>query len=45
VPLYNLHKLWAGLRDAYQITGILQAKEMLIKLTDWWIGVVDDLSD
>lgn len=45
VPLYNLHKLWAGLRDAYQIAGIMQAKEMLIKLTDWWIGIVGDLSD
>jgi len=45
VPLYNLHKLWAGLRDAYQIAGIVQAKEMLVKLTDWWIGVVGNLSD
>jgi len=45
VPLYNLHKLWAGLRDAYQVAGILQAKEMLIKLTDWWISIVGDLSD
>jgi DUF1680 family protein len=45
VPLYNLHKLWAGLRDAYQIAGIMRAKEMLIKLTDWWIGVVGGLSD
>jgi DUF1680 family protein len=45
VPLYNMHKLWAGLRDAYQIAGILQAKEMLIKLTDWWTGEVGGLSD
>ncbi|OHB64877.1 MAG: hypothetical protein A2168_07035 [Planctomycetes bacterium RBG_13_50_24] len=45
VPLYNLHKLWAGLRDAYQIAGNQQAKAVLINLTDWWIGVVSKLSD
>jgi DUF1680 family protein len=45
VPLYNLHKLWAGLRDAYLIGGSEQAKDILIKLTDWWIGVVSNLSD
>jgi DUF1680 family protein len=45
VPLYNLHKLWAGLRDAYQIAGNQQAKAVLINLTDWWIGVVLKLSD
>lgn len=45
VPLYNIHKLWAGLRDAYLIGGNQQAKDVLIKLTDWWAGVVGDLSD
>lgn len=45
VPLYNLHKLWAGLRDAYLIAGNEQAREILIGLTDWWAGVVGDLSD
>ncbi len=45
VPLYNLHKLWAGLRDAYSIGGNQQAKEVLVKLTDWWLGVVANLSD
>ena len=45
VPLYNLHKLWAGLRDAYLIAGNEQAKDVLIKLTDWWISVVSNLSD
>lgn len=45
VPLYNMHKLWAGLRDVYQIAGIPKAKDMLIKLTDWWIGVVENLSN
>ncbi|MBN1360380.1 MAG: glycoside hydrolase family 127 protein [Sedimentisphaerales bacterium] len=45
VPLYNLHKLWAGLRDAYLIGGNEQAREVLVKLTDWWMGVVSGLSD
>ncbi len=45
VPLYNIHKLWAGLRDAYLIAGNEQAKEVLVNLTDWWAGVVADLSD
>jgi DUF1680 family protein len=45
VPLYNLHKLWAGLRDAYLIAGSQQAKEVLVRLTDWWAGVVAGLSD
>ncbi len=45
VPLYNIHKLWAGLRDAYLIAGSEQAKDVLIKLTDWWLDVVSNLSD
>lgn len=45
VPLYNLHKLWAGLRDAYLIAGNERAKDILIKLTDWWDGVAANLSD
>lgn len=35
VPWYNLHKLFAGLRDAYLIGGNIQAKEVLVKFTDW----------
>ena len=45
VPLYNIHKVYAGLRDAYLIGGKSEAKDMLIKLTDWMIGVVSTLSD
>lgn len=45
VPLYNIHKIYAGLRDAYLIGGKVEAKDMLVKLTDWMIGVVDNLSD
>lgn len=45
VPLYNIHKTYAGLRDAYQIGDKSQAKEMLIKLSDWMLRVTDGLSD
>ena len=45
VPLYNIHKTFAGLRDAYLQTGNSDAKEMLIKLTDWMMRLVANLSD
>ncbi|MBQ3658337.1 MAG: glycoside hydrolase family 127 protein [Bacteroidales bacterium] len=45
VPLYNIHKIFAGLRDAYLIAGKQDAKQMLIRLTDWMISVVEKLSD
>lgn len=45
VPLYNIHKIYAGLRDAYLQAGSEEAKEMLVKLTDWMIRLVSKLSD
>ncbi|MGD9930697.1 MAG: beta-L-arabinofuranosidase domain-containing protein [Mangrovibacterium sp.] len=45
VPLYNIHKIYAGLYDAYAFGGSDEAKEMLIQLTDWAIRLVKDLSD
>lgn len=45
VPLYNFHKILAGLRDAYQIGQSQLARTMLIELTDWVIDVVANLSD
>lgn len=45
VPLYNIHKIYAGLRDAYLQADSREAKEMLVKLTDWMIRVVSRLSD
>ena len=45
VPLYNIHKIYAGLRDAYVIAGRKQAKDMLVKLTDWMIQEVSQLTD
>ena len=37
VPLYNIHKVYAGLRDAYVIAGNEQAKKMLINFSDWFV--------
>jgi hypothetical protein len=45
VPLYNIHKLFAGLRDAYLLTGNEKAKSILIKLTDWFLDLTANLSD
>ncbi len=45
VPLYNIHKTYAGLRDAYLYTGSDQARRMLIAFTDWMIGITSGLSD
>ncbi|NCD72490.1 glycoside hydrolase family 127 protein [Mucilaginibacter agri] len=45
VPLYNLHKLLAGLRDAYLIAGKSQAKVILVQLTDYIDGVSHHLTD
>jgi len=45
VPLYNLHKTYAGLRDAYLYAGNEQAKTMLIRLTDWCLDLTAGLSD
>lgn len=45
VPLYNIHKIFAGLRDAYQIAGKEQAKPMLIELTDWFMELTSNFTE
>ena len=45
VPLYNIHKTYAGLRDAYVVAGQEDAKDMLIALTDWMMELVSGLND
>ena len=45
VPLYNIHKLFAGLSDAYLIAGNTEAKKILIKLSDWFIELIRPLTD
>ncbi|MFB9110338.1 glycoside hydrolase family 127 protein [Flavobacterium gyeonganense] len=45
VPIYNIHKLFAGLNDTYHYTGNEKAKDILIKLGDWFIELIRPLSD
>ncbi len=45
VPWYNLHKLFAGLRDAHLIGGSSQARLVLIQLADWADRLASTLSD
>jgi DUF1680 family protein len=44
VPFYNVHKVFAGLRDAYLYTGNKTAKLMLIRFADWFVGISSSLS-
>lgn len=45
VPWYNIHKTFAGLRDAYLYAHNQDAKIMLVKLSDWTIKLVENLSE
>lgn len=45
VPWYTLHKIMAGLRDAHQICGNAQARDVLIKLTNWAVNVTRDMNE
>lgn len=45
VPLYNIHKTYAGLRDAYLYAHSDLARQMLVSLTDWMIDITSGLSD
>jgi hypothetical protein len=45
VPLYNIHKLFAGLYDAWFYTGHQQALDVLIALSDYFVEVCSNLTD
>ncbi len=45
VPLYNIHKLFAGLHDAWVFTKNRQAYEVLIGLSDFFVNMCSNLSD
>ncbi|MCW1734221.1 glycoside hydrolase family 127 protein [Anaerorudis cellulosivorans] len=45
VPLYNIHKTYNGLLDAYIHVGSEQARDMLVKYTDWMLDITAGLSD
>ena len=45
VPWYNLHKIAAGLRDAWRYAGNEDARLMLVKFADWTLAITNALSD
>ena len=44
-PFYNLHKMFAGLRDAWVYCGNEQAKKLFLGFCDWEIDLTAGLSD
>lgn len=45
VPWYNIHKTFAGLRDAWAYAGDETAKEMFLSLCDWGLTIINPLTD
>lgn len=45
VPLYNIHKMYAGLRDAWLYGGSDTAQVIFLKFCDWGIKLCEGLSD
>ena len=44
-PFYNLHKMYAGLRDAWLYCGNEQAKSLFLQFCNWAIHITSGLSD
>lgn len=44
-PFYNIHKMYAGLRDAWLYCGNEQAKNLFLKFCDWAVDITHDLND
>ena len=44
-PFYNLHKMYAGLRDAWLYCGNEQAKSLFLGFCDWAIDLTAGLTD
>ena len=45
VPWYNVHKMYAGLRDAWMYTGSEDAKIIFLKFCDWAVNITASLTD
>ncbi|MEO6993040.1 MAG: glycoside hydrolase family 127 protein [Lacunisphaera sp.] len=45
VPWYNLHKTFAGLRDAWLETGNVTARDILVPFGDWCVTLTSKLND
>lgn len=44
-PFYNLHKMYAGLRDAWLYCGNEQAKALFLGFSDWAVDLTAGLTD
>lgn len=44
-PFYNLHKMYAGLRDAWLYCGNEQARDLFLGFADWAIDLTSGLTD
>jgi DUF1680 family protein len=45
VPWYNVHKMYAGLRDAWLYAGNEDAKKLFLQFCDWGIHITAGLTD
>ena len=45
VPLYNIHKTFAGLHDAWKYAGSEQARDLLLNYGEWALNVFGGLTD
>ena len=45
VPWYNVHKMYAGLRDAWIYAGNKDARQMFLTFCDWGLAVTASLSE
>ncbi len=45
VPWYNVHKMYAGLRDAWMYGGNEEAKAIFLKFCYWGINITSELTD
>lgn len=45
VPWYNVHKMYAGLRDAWMYTGNEAAKTIFLNFCDWAVNLTASLTD
>lgn len=45
VPWYNVHKIYAGLRDAWVYAGSEQARDLFLGICDWGLDVIAGLDD
>lgn len=44
-PFYNLHKMYAGLRDAWLYCGNEQAKSLFLQFCDWAISITEKMTE